>query len=919
MLYSFNAENSCYDAFKYYKKHKRGDKFDFDLLSSNLDYYKRTNGFKKYINESFDKSNNKSLNILKINKEIKTIPMINNKQSKNIDKLSIVNILFIESLKYPDLSLQKKDVNNFVNKIILHKHKIIEEINDAFYIDSLYENYKKEHLEQKAKQCILSNKINKQTNTHLANLSFNLGDKQHESIKYITYQNILNNVIYHCIELRNESNSTLKIENISNAFDEEMIKIRQKFNVKNLILPIQKIVSGSVSSYNSENYNKVVFNYVNTNPNVIEDLKEEKTFEDDRNENNCSSISMKSSNIDIKSNPMIKRERNTAYINEVNEKKKRITKILLHRNQFEDVLNEIDKQYKSNNPYIVNKQIRNEMLEVLDISEKISETFDDIEKKFYIKNGVKMNNQFESNNRLSNKDEQNWYNNSQNDSFNNHINQDNGESKLLKTKLDKAINQIKIIDTNKNPVRYNSKVILDDSNQGNDAQDKTNIIDDLQLSGNQKNNLNAKDNQMIYNNYDSCNEQGTENRKQRMSKQSDSFPKIDNKSQMKRNKQITKHNTNSIASQKANNTINKSQKKAQEVSDIIKVNDLKVENKANFDEKTIKDKHKKHKIPIINAKNRKSIVTQKVLIKTKAINDNSGTNSGVKIELNKSIKLNEETNTKINYIESFNIVNYSFQESKYTLPRINKRYSCSNIIPSLLKEQNSKGKTYHSISFFPIKKSYHTPKKGSTLQSYQALLNRYQIQQIYKERQSLLNKDIKERNNKRGKESTDKTDDQTFDMQNTNGNLGFLNDRDSILNGIFYEPIEALALVKKRKSIYSNPISNRKFVNKNDLTRFQREKNVLLKANNETNDNKLLKQFKEIKALNPEDYANKMNALFDKQMHNLEETTLKEHEDRINNFKNELKINLLQSKYYRLKSSSKIQFLNISDVSIDLI
>lgn len=83
----------------------------------------------------------------------------------------------------------------------------------------------------------------KQIYTHYSNSSFQKEYKQQQvTFKYITYQKIINNVILHCIELRNETNSTLSIENILNSFDKEMIKIRNEIQkAKTIALPINQM------------------------------------------------------------------------------------------------------------------------------------------------------------------------------------------------------------------------------------------------------------------------------------------------------------------------------------------------------------------------------------------------------------------------------------------------------------------------------------------------------------------------------------------------------------------------------------------------------------------------------------------------------------------------------------------------------
>ena len=225
MMQALNVSDNIYDCFNLYKRKKKSG-----LFSMNAD------SFREVIYDSLYKSiqkrkkdtkkENKVMNISQVK-----LPTIDNDKTNAIIQRanSVLNMVYLHYFNHSNSAEFDNEYRNIIRKekIKINPHKIIESLRTLCMPKDMYGIKLFEYISQVSNKKILSKNQTTQTTPKIV-----LQPGVKVSFKQFVLTKIVNNVITHCIEIRNKTNQVISVNQVKDFFTLELENLRSNLEEK---------------------------------------------------------------------------------------------------------------------------------------------------------------------------------------------------------------------------------------------------------------------------------------------------------------------------------------------------------------------------------------------------------------------------------------------------------------------------------------------------------------------------------------------------------------------------------------------------------------------------------------------------------------------------------------------------------------
>ena len=225
MMQALNVSDNIYDCFNLYKRKKKSG-----LFSMNAD------SFREVIYDSLYKSiqkrkkdtkkENKVMNISQVK-----LPTIDNDKTNAIIQRanSVLNMVYLHYYNHSNSAEFDNEYRNIIRKekIKINPHKIIESLRTLCMPKDMYGIKLFEYISQVSNKKILSKNQTTQTTPKIV-----LHPGVKVSFKQFVLTKIVNNVITHCIEIRNKTNQVISVNQVKDFFTLELENLRSNLEEK---------------------------------------------------------------------------------------------------------------------------------------------------------------------------------------------------------------------------------------------------------------------------------------------------------------------------------------------------------------------------------------------------------------------------------------------------------------------------------------------------------------------------------------------------------------------------------------------------------------------------------------------------------------------------------------------------------------
>ena len=225
MMQALNVSDNIYDCFNLYKRKKKSG-----LFSLNAD------SFREMIYDSLYKSiqkpkketkeENKVMNI----SQVKLPKIDNDKSNPKIQRAnSVLNMVYLHYYNHSNSIEFDNEYRNIIRKekIKINPHKIIESLKTLCMPKDMYGIKLFEYISQVSNKKILSKNQTTQTTPKIV---LHPGIKV--SFKQFVLTKIVNNVITHCIEIRNKTNQVISVNQVKDFFTLELENLKSNLEEK---------------------------------------------------------------------------------------------------------------------------------------------------------------------------------------------------------------------------------------------------------------------------------------------------------------------------------------------------------------------------------------------------------------------------------------------------------------------------------------------------------------------------------------------------------------------------------------------------------------------------------------------------------------------------------------------------------------